>query len=187
MDDPNEKAIRDHYADLGVEEFYLQHGDDYINPHVTQIQHLLTRNQHRIDYSTALDFCCGGGEVTSLLHQLGFTQTIGCDPFTEAAFEKNTGKQALNLSFMDVVQGKLSGRFSTVICSFAMHLCRADQLFMLCFQLFEVTPTIVIITPHKRPALETLDGVALKFEDSVLTQRGKKVRLKCYQKQDREL
>ena len=187
MEEPSKKAIRDHYTDLGVEEFYLQHGSDYVNPHVDQIQQLLTRNQHRIDYSAALDFCCGGGEVTSLLHQLGFTHTIGCDPFTEAAFEKNTGHQALDLSFMDVVRGKLAGRFSAVICSFAMHLCPADQLFMLCFQLFEVTSTIVIITPHKRPALETLEGVALIFEDYVLTQRGKKVRLKCYQKQDRAL
>jgi hypothetical protein len=38
----------------------------------------------------------------------------------------------------------------------------------------------VIITPHKRPALENLAQVQLDFEDFALTKRGKKVKLKSY-------
>ena len=76
----------------------------------------------------------------------------------------------------------MTGNFSAVICSFAMHLCPQDQLFLLSYYLFETAPQIVIITPHKRPALETLEGVEMEFEDSVLTKREKKVRLKAYRK-----
>ena len=176
------KSIRDQYADQGVENFYLEHGHDYVNPHLAQIKQLLVQNEHRIDYSSALDFCCGGGEVTTVLEGLGFPNTIGCDPFTQQAFKNNTLKEALSFDFSDVIQGKLTGDFSSVICSFAMHLCPQDELFLLSYYLLEISPQIVIITPHKRPALEKLDGVELEFEDFVLTKRAKKVRLKAYRK-----
>ncbi len=39
---------------------------------------------------------------------------------------------------------------------------------------------LVIITPHKRPELEKLQGVELVLEDAVETVRGKKVRMKAY-------
>jgi len=182
MDQPNDKSIRDQYADQGVENFYLEHGHDYANPHFAQIKEVLVQNGHRIDYSSVLDFCCGGGEVTTVLKELGFPDTTGCDPFTQEAFKSNTSKEALSFDFSDVIQGKLTGNFSAVICSFAMHLCPQDQLFLLSYYLFETAPQIVIITPHKRPALETLEGVEMEFEDSVLTKREKKVRLKAYRK-----
>jgi hypothetical protein len=43
-------------------------------------------------------------------------------------------------------------------------------------------PVLVVITPHKRPALEELPGIELVWEDFELTERGKKVRLKVYQR-----
>ena len=178
----SDKSIRDQYADQGVENFYLQHGRDYVNPHLSQVKRLLVQNQHRIDYSSVLDFCCGGGEVTTVLEDLGFPDSVGCDPFTQEAFKNNTGKEALSFDFSDVIQGKLTGNFTAIICSFAMHLCPQDQLFVLCYYLFQTAPQIVILTPHKRPALEMLDGIEMEFEDSVLTKRGKKVRLKAYRK-----
>jgi hypothetical protein len=45
-------------------------------------------------------------------------------------------------------------------------------------QIRELLIWLVIITPHKRPQLEKLDGVKLVFEDYALTERGKKVRLR---------
>jgi hypothetical protein len=39
---------------------------------------------------------------------------------------------------------------------------------------------LIVITPHKRPELENLNGISLDFEDFTLTERGKKVRLKAY-------
>ncbi len=74
----------------------------------------------------------------------------------------------------------MEGIFSSIICSFAMHLCPEQDLFALVSQLFSHSGNIIIITPHKRPVLEELDGVELEFEDFVLTEIGKKVRLKSY-------
>ena len=115
MSEPNDKPIRDQYADQGVENFYLEHGHDYVNPHFDQIKTLLVQNQHRIDYSLALDFCCGGGEVTTVLEELGFPDTVGCDPFTQQAFKNNTHKDALPLDFSNVIQGELTGNYLSLI------------------------------------------------------------------------
>lgn len=175
-----EEGIRNLYAKLGVETYYQLHGDEYANPHFPQVRELLIQNSHRIDYSHALDFCCGGGEVSLVLRELGFDQTQGCDPFTRSLFESNLGRPCWSWSFQEVIQGKLEGQFSSVICSFAMHLCPEKQLYPLVQSLFQHAPQLVILTPHKRPALEKLAGITLDFEDFVLTERGKKVRMRSF-------
>jgi SAM-dependent methyltransferase len=174
------KAIRNEYAALGVENYYQQHADDYQNPHFEQIKILLERNQYQSDYSHVLDFCCGGGEVTNILQTLGFEQTVGCDPFTYGLYEKKIQKTCLQYSFDDVIRGKLVDNYTTIICSFAMHLCEEKKLYALVNQLFRHTENIVILTPHKRPALENWAAFELFLEDFALTERGKKVFLKSY-------
>jgi len=175
-----DKAIRKQYEELGVDAYYKEHGAIYQNPHFPFIRQLLVQNQHRIDYQNSFDFCCGGGEVTMVLQELGFPNTIACDPFTQQAFYKNTGREALSYSFEEVIRGQLKGEWTSIICSFAMHLCPEKQLYPLAYQLFQCSPQLVIITPHKRPQLEKLDGVNLDFDDFTLTQKGKKVFLKSY-------
>lgn len=175
-------AIRNQYSAMGVDEYYAAHGGSYRNPHFAQIDALLRQNAHRVACESALDFCCGSGEVSEVLRAMGFSGTTACDPYTREAFERNIGGQCLGWSFKDVLRGKLEGEFSAVICSFAMHLCPKEQLHPLAHALLDRAPLLVIITPHKRPQLETLDGIALAFEDYALTQRGKKVRLKAYKK-----
>jgi hypothetical protein len=83
-------------------------------------------------------------------------------------------------SFEDLLQGKLTGNYSCIISSFALHLCPRDQLAPLVWQLFNCTSQLVIVTPHKRPELEQIEGIELSFTDHVLTQRGKRIRLKIY-------
>lgn len=165
---------------MGVEAYYQLHGGEYANPHFPQVRELLRNNAHRIDYSHALDLCCGGGEVSLVLREMGFDDTQGCDPFTQSLFEANLGRPCLPWSFQDVIQGKLQGSYSAVICSFGMHLCPQKQLYPLVQALFARAPQIVIITPHKRPELDKLEGVQLAFEDFALTERGKRVRMKGY-------
>lgn len=174
------KGIRNLYSELGVEAYYRLYGEEYANPHFPQVRELLRNNAHRIDYSHVLDFCCGGGEVSLVLRELGFDQTEGCDPYTQSLFEANLGRPCLSWSFQDVIQGKLQGRYSAVICSFAMHLCPEKQLYPLVQALFRCAPLLFILTPHKRPELERLEGVELSFEDVALTGRGKKVRGRGY-------
>ncbi len=156
----------------------------------------MQQNQHRIDYARALDFSCGGGEVTLILSELTLSNEeishkkkdnlfLGCDPFTFKLYEKNTDYRCLPFSFEDVVKGKMTPSvqipFSAIICSFGMHLCPEKLLYSLVYQLFMYSKNIIIITPHKRPQLEKLSGVELVFDDFVLTERGKKVFLKSYQ------
>jgi hypothetical protein len=182
------KAIREEYADHGVEAFYKTNAHVYENPHFPYIQSLLEQSKTRLDYSSVLDFCGGGGEVSVILKGMGFENSVGCDPFTHKLFEKNTGKKCWRFSFEDVVKRKLTAKyppsvkkpFSSIVCSFGMHLCPEKMLQPLVFQLFTLTDTLVIITPHKRPVLEEIEGVQLAFNDFTLTERGKKVFLKAY-------
>ncbi|MFK7810124.1 MAG: class I SAM-dependent methyltransferase [Saprospiraceae bacterium] len=177
------KAIRNSYADMGVDAYYLKNGKHYKNPHFKYIQQLLLQNESRIDYSSVLDFCCGSGEVSQVLQTLGYKDSTGCDPYTQKAYSLKMEKTCLGYTFEDVIKGKLEDqKYSSVICSFAMHLCEPKQLYPLVHQLFQRTEQVVIITPHKRPALEELDGVELSFEDFVLTERGKRVRLRAFRK-----
>jgi hypothetical protein len=74
----------------------------------------------------------------------------------------------------------LPGNFTTIISSFAMHLCPTKDLFSLTWNLFQAAPLLVIITPHKRPELENLSSFELVWQDFVCTERGKQVRLKAY-------
>lgn len=177
------KPIRKEYEDLGVDGFYKKSGWHYSNPHEPQIITLLNNNQTQINYQKVLDFCCGSGEVTAALSNMGFENTTGSDPYTRQAYRKRTDKKALSLSFNDVIRKGLPEKYTAVIASFALHLCPPEQLYPLVIQIFESTSQLVVITPHKRPQLEELDGVNLIFTDQTPTPRGKQVRLKIYERE----
>ena len=174
------KPIRDWYEDLGVEEYYRLHGDHYQNPHLPWIKSLIERNHGRLQLENCLDFCCGRGEVSQALLELGYQHIVGCDPYTQDLYQQETGLNCLAWSFEDLLQGKLIGNYSSIISSFALHLCPRDQLAPLIWQLFNSTSELAILTPHKRPELEQIEGIELSFTDHVLTPRGKKIRLKVY-------
>ncbi len=173
-------AIRNQYQEMGVEQFYMKNGTEYSNPHFLFIEELLIRNKDRIDYSNALDLCCGAGEVSLILRDQFNEISFASDPFTQNAFKKNLKRECFSWSFDDIITKGIEQKFTVVICSFAMHLCKAEKLYPLVSQIFKSTEELIILTPHKRPALEKLTGVVLNYKDFVLTERGKKVRLKSY-------
>ena len=180
IEDESGKAIRNRYEALGVEGYYKQFGEGYSNPHFQQIQELIDRNLHRFDLSHALDLCCGAGEVSGVLQKHGHTTTAS-DPYTQAAFLENIGRTCLSYSFDDIIKGAFGGeRFSTIFCSFALHLCDEPKLYPLVHQLLQPDNQFVVITPHKRPDLRTVDGVELNWVDFALTARGKKVHMNAY-------
>ncbi len=175
-----DKGISDKYRKMGVEKYYARFGSSYTNPHYREVRLLLMNNASRLDYSNTLDFCCGAGEVSTVLEELGFSSFEGMDPFTEEAFKKNHDVPFFDSDFDTIIKEGLPGKYSSVICSFAMHLCPEEKLYPLCSKIFESSPSLVIITPHKRPDLSVVDGITLEFEDFVLTAKGKKVRLRTY-------
>lgn len=175
------RSIRPLYDQYGAEGYYQSQGDLYENPHLPLIEELLERNYHRLDVTgCVLDFAAGGGEVTCVLVRMGAQEVEGSDPFTHSLYKKKTGLPCHQYSFMDVVKNGLKDTYSTVISSFAMHLCPQKDLFSLTWNLFQASPLLVIITPHKRPELELLPGVELLWQDISEDDRGKKVRMKAY-------
>jgi SAM-dependent methyltransferase len=158
--------IRPQYENLGVQGFYQAHGATYRNPHEKQIRVLLEQLAPDLDLSNTLDLACGSGEVSLKLLELG-AKVSGIDPFTAEAYLKRTGLTAENLNFEQIADGILENRqYSLIICSFAMHLMPISRLPLLTYQLANISPQLLILTPHKRPILKPEWGYALETEQS---------------------
>lgn len=158
--------IRPAYEEHGVTGFYQQFGSSYRNPHETIIQSLLKRVilEWNLDLASVLDLACGSGEATLVLQELG-AKISGIDPYTFEAYLERTNLHAEKFSFDDIANGILEGRhYSLIVCSFALHLVELSRLPMLMFQLAQVTDTLLILTPHKRPQLKPDWGWNLEAE-----------------------
>lgn len=167
------EGVRNGYAKLGVDQYYELHNTDYRNPHEKVVKELINIAQgNGIVGSKVLDLCCGSGEVTMALNNCEVT---GVDPYTSNAYCSRTGKKLIPLSFKDIAKGQLIGEYDSVICSFALHLCPKSLLPMVLWRLGEVTSTLVIITPHKRPDCDNISGWILV--DEILLHR---VRMRIY-------
>lgn len=168
-------SIRAGYEELGIDEYYKKHSDDYRNPHYKEIKYLLKEylKTHSIG-TNILDLCCGSGEITQILNEIGEYNIEGLDPYTEPAYKKNTGKECLRYDFKDLVNGALENRrYDTIICCFAMHLCEQSMLSNLLYQLSRMSDRLIILTPHKRPEINK----CFSLQDEVLYNR---VRLRIY-------
>lgn len=148
-------SVRAGYEELGVEDYYLKHSDDYSNPHINIIKAIFDNSEcYNYIGTNILDLCCGSGEVTNILKNENFNNIEGLDPFTASAYKRNTGKKCLIYNFKDIVNGALNNkRYDTIICSYAMHLCEESMLNILLYQLSLIADTLIIITPHKRPKI----------------------------------
>jgi 2-polyprenyl-3-methyl-5-hydroxy-6-metoxy-1,4-benzoquinol methylase len=178
-----EHAIRPLYDALGADGYYQQRGDTYTNPHADAIKALITDNIQQINCDGGvLDFCAGGGEVSQVLHELGVRNITGSDPYTYALYERQNPYPCQRISFDDVIKNGVSGEYSTIICSFALHLCPEKDLFPVVWNLLEAAPQLIVITPHKRPELEKLPAFALEWVAETNTEKGKKVRMKAYKR-----
>lgn len=151
-------GARDWYRD-GVGEHYAAHGADYRNPHAEIIDDAvaIAIERWKLDASNVLDLAAGAGELTLAIRAAAPTATIvGSDPFTFAAYESQTGQPCERWSFEHVAAGVLGDRsFSLVGCSFAMHLAPPSLLPPLAIALAQRSPRLLILTPHKRPAIRS--------------------------------
>ncbi len=158
--------IRPQYDALGVEGYYQAHGATYRNPHEKQIHVLLEEFCSGLDLTKVLDLACGSGEVSVKLLEFGAV-IGGIDPFTAQAYQKRTGLSCEPLTFEEISDGKLEGRqYSLIVCSFAMHLAPLSRLAILSYQLANISPSLLILSPHKRPILKPEWGWVLEQEKS---------------------
>ena len=171
-------SIRSGYEELGVEGYYKLHNEDYSNPHFYIVRELL---QKYIKYNNIgidiLDMCCGSGEVTHILKEVNKNFNIeGLDPYTAPAYNKNTGLSCMKYNFMDILKGQLiNKKYDTIICSFALHLCEETMLNMVLYQLSLIANRLIIITPHKRPEINS-------WWEEVYREKTNKVTLRVYNK-----
>jgi hypothetical protein len=155
-DDDDDPSVRDGYARFGVDAYYRRHAADYRNPHEDAVRAALIQAvaDWSPDLSHVLDLAAGSGEVTLVLREIGAGRVDAIDPFTADAYRARTGGGCERLDFAAVAAGALTGRrYALIVCSFAMHLCEPSRLPALAQQLSLAAPTLLILTPHKRPVL----------------------------------
>ena len=60
----DEHSVREGYDELGVDDFYRKHQEDYSNPHIKIVQELIHIGVEKgYINGKILDLCCGSGEV----------------------------------------------------------------------------------------------------------------------------
>ncbi len=163
-------SIRGEYERHGAPDYYRRFGHAYRNPHEPIIVRSLRTlvPEWRLDLTHVLDLAAGSGEVTLALRSLGAKSIEATDPFTQAAYAERTGAAAEPFSFEAIAAGALAGRsFSLIVCSFALHLCPPSRLPKTLLALSAVAPTLLVLTPHKRPEIKSAWGWALA-EDRVI-------------------
>lgn len=166
-------SIREEYVKKGVENFYEEHKNDYVNPHKKIIQELLIYAKNNWNLGdNLLDLCCGSGEVSQMFLDKNI---VGNDPYTYELYKQNTNKFCYKKSFKDIVENGFEYKYDTIISSFAMHLCEESMLPSLLWRIKESTNQLIIITPHKRPMCENIYGWEL-----IESKKLNKVTMKLY-------
>lgn len=158
--------IREQYDQLGVVDFYRQHGASYRNPHEEAVRRAVKLAVSRWNLPTkpVLDLACGSGEVTLAIREVG-GDTDGVDPYTGSAYLKRTGQEAISGSFEDIAAGSLAlKKYSLIICSYALHLIEPSKLPLLLFKLGRISPLLVIVSPHKNPVIKPEWGWKISSE-----------------------
>jgi hypothetical protein len=133
----------------GVDNYYKNIGNSYINPHQDIIQFLVrSKCSH---HKTVLDLAAGTGEVTLSLPN---TKVTGVEPFLFSNYSKNTNCVCYPLTFEEIAEGKLKGNWDAAICSFALHLLKESWLPKLLYALGDITSNFYILSPHKKPYID---------------------------------
>jgi hypothetical protein len=147
-------SIRASYETYGVLPYYKSYGSTYGNPHEQVIHEVLDIfiDKHKPNLDNILDLACGSGEISSHFKD---NNVIGIDPYTQEAYFNRIGKKPLPYSFEQISQGVISEhQYSIIICSFALHLVESSYLPLICYQLAQISPRLLILTPHKKPIIK---------------------------------
>ena len=160
-------SVRSKYQKYGVKNFYQWYYDQYKNPHEPIIDKSISfiNDNWKIDLSKALDLAAGKGEVTKSLLKLGYTNIDAIDAYSCKYYKEETNRKCESISFDDIINGALDGKhYTTIICSFALHLLETSKLSIFLYKLTEISDQLLILSPHKRPEIREEWGWALQNE-----------------------
>lgn len=169
-------AIRNIYQEVGVSEYYSSDKYIYHNNHSTEVSDLIKEYYKLLHLDNVLDLCCGYGLVTKTLVSLGYETVEGSDPYMYSRYRRETGKICHQLSFSDIVKSGLPNNYSSIICSFALHLCDKSMLPNLLWRLSQATNQLVIISPSKFPNIGNPAIEKFKY-----TKNNKRVHFRAYE------
>lgn len=149
-------AIRNMYQVHGVEGFYKKFGQEYHNPHESKIVKSLYDiiDNWNLDLSNVLDLAAGGGEVTKCLIEKGYNNVEGIDPYTCELYTNTTEKPCYKDTFESIANNGFKKKYSTIFCSFALHLIEPSYLNNLLFQIAYSSEDFVILSPTKKPNIK---------------------------------
>jgi len=154
------ESVRGDYEKHGVDDYYKNFSDQYDNPHSQYIYEIIDEifNSGLVDFTKCLDLSCGDGLITQILVNKGVMNVKGLDPYMCKEYEEETKKKCLKLSFKDIQSGKLSESFSTIFCSYGLHLCESSILPDVLWNLSLISEFLVIISPNNRPIITENNG-----------------------------
>lgn len=147
-------SLHNLYKNLGVDNYYLNFGESYVNYHENSIQEVLeTLFKNEIENKSFLDFCSGDGLITKILKSfknINNCSFTGLDKYLAERYIKETKENCIVNSFEDVAKGSiLNLNFDITICSFALHLCPFSILENVLFVLSYISKELIIISPSK--------------------------------------
>lgn len=150
-----------------------------------------------------LDLAAGSGEAT-LAAKAWFSrrrpeilpklQISACDPFTHELYTTRTGLPCGKQSFRDiqvnglaVEEGRRNNQYDVIVCSFALHLCPASEVFGLLYTLSCSAKWLVVLAPHKRPEVGTEMGWERKGQEVLIERtRGRLYRSLNFEEEEQE-
>ncbi len=162
-------SIRAMYQVHGVSSYYQTQGNTYKNPHEPSIRTTLMYLSQNIDLkvSSVIDLACGSGEVTKFFQDINTPTIYGIDPYTGDAYKTRTGLNAERWTFEQIGQGNLNREIKAdlIVCSYALHLAPVSYLPKILYQLKQMAPRLLILSPNKKPEIHESWGWKLDGEE----------------------
>lgn len=142
-------SIRENYDSLGVDNYYLNHSNEYSNPHSQSVIDCMEQLYDDKRHLTVLDFACGDGLVSKWIGNR--SSIIGCDAFLYERYIQETGNNCLTYSFNDFINfnNNLNYHFDLTVISYALDLCDSSIRPMLLYRLSLISNELLIIRPNK--------------------------------------
>ncbi len=141
--------IYDEYKKYGVDKYYKEFSNKYVNPHEEKIEQIYVKYIKNIINTNdkILDLACGEGLISKLINK--YNNNCNCIVKGTDPYFKNKYCH-YNYSFQDIALGTLNNKFDIVICCYAYHLLENSWQYSFLNSLAEITGIFIILSPSKK-------------------------------------